>query len=199
MTRASLCLLLGGLFAAERLVELALTRRNVRRLRPEILETADTRAEYTGMVALHVAFLVLPLVEVALRGARGPAALAWTAGGVLAAAQALRYWSIASLGPLWNARAAIDPARGFTTRGPYRYLRHPNYLAVALEFLAFPLVGGAWLSWIALNVGNAVVLSGRIRREEALLARIPGYREAMSGKGALLPRVRFGTSPPAPE
>jgi len=67
---------------------------------------------------------------------------------VAALAQGLRYWSILSLGRAWNARAVVDPDLGFVESGPYRWIRHPNYLAVLLEFLAVPIVFGAWRSWI---------------------------------------------------
>ena len=75
------------------------------------------------------------------------------------------------------------------TSGPYRYVRHPNYLAVALEFLALPMAGGAWLSALALSALNAMVLWDRIRDEERLLAAVGGYEEAFRGRARFIPRV----------
>jgi methyltransferase len=73
--------------------------------------------------------------------------------------------------------------------GPYRYIRHPNYVAVILEFLAVPLVAGAHLSAGLLSAVNAYVLYDRIRAEEALLDASPAYRKAFAGKSRFLPGV----------
>jgi methyltransferase len=71
--------------------------------------------------------------------------------------------------------------------GPYRWIRHPNYLAVSLEFLALPLAGGAWLSALALSAIDAAVLADRIRHEERLLAEVPGYQRAFGTKARFIP------------
>ena len=190
LDRESAFFLLLGCVAAQRLVELVHSRRNLARLAREgTPELAESRADFARMVAVHVALVVLPALEVLAFGTRLPRALAWAAFGVFLAAQGLRFWTLATLGAYWNARAAVDPGRGFVAHGPYRFVRHPNYLAIALEFLSIPLVGGAWVSWIALNAANAWILARRIAGEDALLGRIPGYREAMGHKGALLPRL----------
>jgi methyltransferase len=100
----------------------------------------------------------------------------------------VRYWAIRTLGASWNARAVVDPARGFVARGPYRFVRHPNYLAMLVECLSIPLVLGAWRSALVLNLLHAWVLARRIRAEERLLFALPGYAETMGTKGRLLPR-----------
>jgi methyltransferase len=193
MTRTQVFFALLALVAAQRIVELWLSRRHLARLvtspsRGDIAFAGGAR-DWTAMVAVHVAFFVLPAIEVLWRGARGPSVLAWIAVLAFAAAQALRVWTFVTLGELWNARAAVDPTRGFVANGPYRFLRHPNYLVVAVEFLTLPLFAGAWISWIVLNAANAIVLARRIAAEDRLLARIPGYVEAMGHKGALWPRI----------
>jgi methyltransferase len=170
---------------AQRLRELALSRSRERGRRGR---RAAARS-YPLMVAAHVALGTLPLVEVAVRRRRPrPAqALLWT--GLLAGATALRWWSIRSLGASWNVRALVpDDLRPVTT-GPYRVLRHPNYLAVALEFLALPMAGGATWSALGLSLLDAAVLCDRIRDEERLLAQVPGYQEAFRGRARLLPGI----------
>lgn len=140
---------------------------------------------YPLMVAAHAGLCTLPLVEAAVRRRRPRAPALWV--GVLAAATALRWWSIASLGPSWNVRAVVPDDLRPVSRGPYRFVRHPNYLAVALEFAALPLAGGAVWSAVGLSLLDALVLFDRIREEERLLMAVPGYEEAFRGKARLIP------------
>jgi methyltransferase len=137
------------------------------------------------MVAAHVGLCTLPLVEVAGWRRRARAPLLWV--GLLAAATGLRWWSIATLGPSWNVRAMVPDDLRPVTGGPYRFVRHPNYLAVALEFLALPMAGGATWSAVGLSLLNGAVLWDRIRAEERLLTAVPGYDEAMRGRARLIP------------
>jgi len=139
------------------------------------------------MVAAHTALVTLPLIEVAALRRRPRAPLAWV--GLLGAAALLRRWSIRTLGASWNVRAVVPSDLRPVVDGPYRLIRHPNYLAVALEFLALPLAGGAWLSALGLSALNAMVLFDRIREEERLLAAIPGYEQALGGKARFIPGV----------
>jgi len=162
---------------------MAVSRRNERRL-------GGTRAaarSYPLMVAAHVGLCTLPLVEVAARRPRPRAPAVWL--GLLGAATALRWWSIRSLGPSWNVRAAVSADLRPVTAGPYRFVRHPNYLAVALEFLALPLAGGATWSAVGLSLLDALVLADRIGAEERLLAAVPGYEEAFRRRARLIPGI----------
>ncbi len=168
---------------AQRLRELALSRGHERGLRGR---RAAARS-YPLMVAAHVGLCALPLVEVAVRRRRPRAPLLWA--GVLAGATALRWWSIRSLGRSWNVRALVPDDLRPVTAGPYRFLRHPNYLAVGLEFLALPLAGGATWSAVGLSLLDAAVLYDRIRDEDRLLAEVPGYEEAFRGRARVLPGV----------
>jgi methyltransferase len=165
----------------QRLRELSLSRRHERGLRGR---RAAARS-YPLMVAAHVGLCTLPLVEAAARRRRPRAPLAWV--GVLAAATALRWWSIRELGGSWNVRAVVPEDLRPVTSGPYRFLRHPNYLAVALEFMALPLAGGATWSAVGLSLLDAAVLCDRIRAEDRLLAAVPGYEEAFRGRARLIP------------
>lgn len=170
-----------GLVGAQRLRELELSRRHSRGLRGR---RAAARS-YPLMVAAHVALCALPLVEVAALRRRPRLPLAWL--GLLGAATALRWWSIRTLGPSWNVRAVVPEDLRPVTSGPYRFVRHPNYLAVAVEFLALPLAGGALWSAVGLSLLNAGVLWDRIRSEERLLAQVPRYEEAFKGRARFIP------------
>jgi methyltransferase len=169
-----------GLNAAIRLRELAISRANER-------ATGGVPAAprtYPLMIAAHVGLVALPLLEVAGHPERRPR---WGWVAVLVSASALRVWCIRSLGPMWNVRASVPSNLTPVTTGPYRYVRHPNYVAVILEFLALPLVAGAWISAAVLSAVNAVVLADRIRAEERLLDASPAYRAAFANKARFIP------------
>lgn len=85
-------------------------------------------------------------------------------------AQGLRWWCIATLGPRWNTRILVVPGLPPVRSGPYRWLDHPNYVAVVVEGLALPLAGGAWRTAAGFGVLNAALLRVRVRAEEQALA-----------------------------
>jgi methyltransferase len=172
-----------ALAAAARAAELVISRRHERRSRGQ----AAAPATYPLMVAAHVALFALPPLEAIWRRRRPRRQGVWV--GLLAAATGLRWWSIWTLGPSWNVRAVVPPDLRPIAAGPYRFVRHPNYLAVVLEFAALPLAGGAWASAIALSALNAVVLWDRVRAEERLLGAVPGYQELMGKRARFIPGV----------
>src|SRR5678815_4307251 len=88
-------------------------------------------------------------LEVVLLDRPFPGAVGWMALAVVLGAQALRYWAIATLGWRWNTRIVVVPGAPPVTGGPYRFVRHPNYVAVIAEMVALPLVHGAWLTALA--------------------------------------------------
>lgn len=151
---------------AERLAELVVSKRN--------LAWAMARGgreyglgHYPFMVVLHTGLLVGCAVEAAHRPF--VAALGWPMLAVVLAAQGLRWWCIATLGPRWNTRVVVVPGLPLVSDGPYRWLRHPNYVAVVAEGIALPLVHTAWLTALVFTVVNAGLLSVRIRVEESAL------------------------------
>ncbi len=158
--------------AAERLAELVVARRNTR----WSLARGGTEAgsgHYPAMVVLHTALLAGCLAEVHLTGRPFLPVLGWTMVAVTVAAQLLRWWCITTLGPRWNTRVIVVPGLPRVTGGPYRWLRHPNYVAVAAEGIALPLVHGAWVTAVAFTVLNAALMAVRIRCEEEVLAGLP--------------------------
>jgi methyltransferase len=157
-----------GLVAALRLVELAISRRNIARLRNRGAVEFG-REHYPWMVAVHTLFLIACPIEVWLFQRPWNSGIASAMLVLLGAAAALRYWVMASLGDRWNTRIVFVPGEAPVTAGPYRWLRHPNYLAVIVEFVALPLVHAAWLTVAVFSVANALVLYRRIRVEEAAM------------------------------
>jgi methyltransferase len=152
----------------QRLVELALARRN--RQWVVALGAVEFGARhYPLFFLIHGAWLLGWLTE-ALTG--GPQLSSWWPAWLLlfGAAQALRYWCIYSLGHYWNTRILVVPGATAIRRGPYRYLPHPNYLAVALELAAVPMIFGCWLTAAAATVVNGILLVAvRIPQEEEAL------------------------------
>lgn len=155
-----------ALVALERLYEMWLSRRHARR----VLARGGVEVgagHYPVMVVLHTLFLVSAVAEVWLLATP---ALPWLTLLSLVAVvltMVLRYWAILSLGDRWNTRVLFEPGRPPVTRGPYRWLRHPNYLAVATEIFFLPLIHGAWRTSLVFSVANAVLLRHRIRVENA--------------------------------
>jgi methyltransferase len=169
--------------AAQRLVELRWSARNLRRAGPGQRASART---YPLMVGVNIALFATSALR---RHRPAPApAVEMSALAGLAGAVGLRLWVIRTLGDAWNVQAHVAPTTAVVTRGPYRWVRHPNYVAVALEFACLPLAIGARGDAIVLSAANACVLWPRIRDEEALLDQVAGYREAFSGVPRFLPR-----------
>lgn len=158
--------------ALERVAELVVSRRNLRWSRAHGgIEYGASH--YPFMVVLHVGLLVGCLVEVRLTDRQPPLWLAWSMFGLVLASQALRWWCIATLGRRWNTRVVIVPGLPAVTDGPYRFLKHPNYLAVVVEGFALPMVGLAWITAVAFTVLNLPLLAVRLRVENAALATLP--------------------------
>ena len=156
-----------AVLAAQRIGELVLSARNER-----ILAARGAREHAAGhfplLVFVHLLLPALLVVEVLVLGAR-PGALwpLWLAGWL--AAQALRYSAVRALGERWTVRIWVLPGAPLVTRGPYRFVRHPNYIAVVLELLAAPLMFGAWRTALVVSAVNALALAVRIRAEEKAL------------------------------
>jgi methyltransferase len=164
---------------AERVAELAVARRNARWSRARGAVESGRR-HYPAMVVLHTALLAGCLAEARVAERPFDPGVGWTMTAVVAAAQALRWWCIRTLGPLWNTRVLVVPGAPLVHAGPYRLLSHPNYVAVVAEGLALPLVRGCWLTAVGFGVLNAALLGVRIRCENRALAAGP-----VAGSGAL--------------
>jgi methyltransferase len=173
-----------GLVALERVVELVVSGRNARRaLAQGGVETGQ--GHYRAMVLLHASFLVACVLEPLALDRPFPEALGFSALAGEVVAQALRWWAIATLGERWCTRVIVLPGAAPVTGGPYRFVRHPNYVAVVLELACVPLVHGAWLTAIVFSLANALLLAVRIRAEESALG--PGYARAFAGKPRFVP------------
>jgi methyltransferase len=184
-----LCIAVG----VERLLELRRSREHaaVQSLRGGELVPEPA---FFWMAILHGAVLICAVIESWLRPASWHPWVRVVAGAALIGATALRVWTLTSLGAAWSVRVTRFPdgSRPVITRGPYRYIRHPNYLAVIVEVAALPLVGGAWLTALAGSIANAVILARRIPFEEREMMRDPRWSAVMADKPRFIPRLHLG-------
>ena len=152
----------------ERLVELVFARRNATW---SIAQGGKEfgRDHYPAMVSMHTLLLVSCVVEVWTLHRPFIGWLGWPMVGVVVLSTVVRWWCVAVLGKHWNPRLIVIPDAPLVRRGPYRWLHHPNYTAVVAEVAALPLVHSAWLTAIVFSTANALVLTVRIRAENAAL------------------------------
>ena len=148
----------------QRVAELIYSERNIARLTAEggvvVAEPA-----YAWIVAVHAGWIA------ALGfGIPGDAPVSMPMLLVYAVLLGLRVWVMASLGRYWSTRIVTLPGAPVVRKGPYRFLRHPNYVVVAAEIFVVPLIFGAWLIAIVFSVLNGAVLWLRIVREDAVLS-----------------------------
>ena len=176
-----------ALLIVERVFELDKARRNARRaFERGAVEVGQ--AHYRVMVAFHTLFIASCAVEATFFPRTLPPAVVWIALAAEIVAQALRYWAVATLGDRWNTRIIVSPDRAPVTEGPYRFMRHPNYLAVVIEIAAVPMIGGAIFTAIAFSIGNALILAVRIPAEERAMGG--RYADALGTRRRFFPSLR---------
>jgi methyltransferase len=153
-----------GFVVVERLAELALARHNTRRLLAEGGREVGA-GHYPLFILLHGSWLLALALLVPMTTEPY-----WPLVAVFLALQAARVWVVASLGRFWTTRIVTLPHAPLVCRGPYRWLRHPNYWVVVGEIAVLPLAFGAWQIALVWSVLNALLLRHRIRIESAALA-----------------------------
>jgi methyltransferase len=176
-----------GLTVVERLYELVLSRRNANKALAQG-GTETGQGHYRVMTLLHTAFLFACVGEVLWLQRPFPGVVGWLALAGALGAQLLRYWAITTLGERWNTRIVFIPGAPPVTGGPYRYVRHPNYIAVITELVCIPLIHGAWLTAVVFSLANALLLYVRIRAEEAALGA--AYQQAFADRPRFFPGGR---------
>jgi methyltransferase len=166
-SRIAFSLLIGAV-ALLRLHELRISAHNLRALRQRGAVEFGA-SHYPWMVGLHTGFLFACVAEVWLLDRGWSPVLAAAAISVLVFALVLRWWTLGTLGARWTTRVLVVPGERLVTSGPYRLLRHPNYLVVILEIASIPMIHGAWLTALVFSAANLMLLRERIQVEEDAL------------------------------
>lgn len=175
-----------GAVAAGRLIELAHSRRNQQRL-IDAGSARVTEPAYKWMVALHTGVLLMAALEVVLLRRPWIPMLGWPMLALFVMANAARWWVIRTLGPRWNVQVMPAALGVITDRGPYKWVRHPNYTAVFVEMLALPLIHTAWLTAAVSAIAHIFVLRRRIALEESVMRRDPLWRAAFERRARFVP------------
>ena len=169
--------MLVGLVVLERGVELWISRRSQKSLEARGGYEVGS-GHYPWMVLLHATLPMACVAEVWIAPRVFHPVLGISMAFVVALAMSLRYWVISSLGERWTTRVVVLPGAPLVRTGPYRWLRHPNYLAVALEVAALPMIHSAWITATLFSTANALILKERLAVENTALGEVGAKRES---------------------
>ncbi len=162
----------------QRLVELVIAKRNEKWMLAQGAFEAGA-SHYPWMIAMHAGFFVMLIAEVVLAERELP--IFWPIFLILFfIAQIARFWCLFSLGKFWNTKIIILPGTDVVRKGPYQFIRHPNYVIVSIELLALPLLFSAYATAILFLFLNIWMLTVRIRTEEQALKEATNYTEKFS-------------------
>jgi methyltransferase len=171
---------------AGRLIEMHVSRRRQRALSAHgVVKVAEPH--FRWMVLLHSGVLAGAALEVWLLARPFIPALAFPMIALFILANLLRWWVIHTMAEHWNVQVMNSMSLGVVVGGPFRWIRHPNYLAVFVELLAAPLIHTAWLTALIGGLAHVWVLRQRLAVEEAVLLANPAYQAAMAHKPRFLP------------
>lgn len=176
-----------ALIAAFRLGEILLSRRNL---------ASHTHARtlrepgFVWMVALHLAFFIFQPLEIWSGRPAFGGPVSWLAVVITLSALLLRVWTLTSLGRSWNVRVVHGQNYPIVDRGPYHYIRHPNYVVVFCEIAFIPLIYHLYWSTLILSLWNLAVLRSRIILEEGKLRQNPQWVAKMASKPRFFPWPR---------
>ena len=154
---------------SQRLIELIIAKRNEKILKAQGAIEFDKNG-YKAIAVMHVAFFISLISEKVFF--QRTLNTYWIVFAVLfTGAQVLRYWAIKGLGVYWNTKILVLPNHKLVNSGPYKYLRHPNYIAVVIEFAVIPLIFSCYLTAFVFSVINLILLRRRIKIEEDALKK----------------------------
>lgn len=171
----------------QRLVELRLAKHNERWLIKQGGYEVG-RSHYKYIVFLHISFFVSLLSEVIIFQ-KQVISIWYVPFFLFLLAQLLRIWSIASLGVFWNTKIIVVPKAKVVRKGPYKFIRHPNYLIVMIEIFALPLIFQAYFTLVLFTILNFIMLTYRIRIEEQALREVMNYDDIFATSNRFIPKL----------
>jgi len=171
-----------------RLGELAISRRNQHKLEKQGVRKIP-EPHFRWMVIVHASVLIASAAEVLLLDRPFIPALALAMGVLFILANALRWWVIGTLAEHWNVEVMASSRVGVVSTGPYKWVRHPNYVSVVLELFKLPMIHTAWITAIVGTVADLEILRRRLRVEDNMLMNNPAYRLTMGGKPRFVPKL----------
>jgi methyltransferase len=172
--------------AVLRIFELRVSRRNQQVMIAQGAAKVE-KPRFFWVVAVHTTVLICAALEVVLLRRPFYPVLAVVMLAIFLASNGIRLWVVLAMGRLWNVQVMDSARLGVVSSGPFRYIRHPNYVAVFLEMLSLPLIHTAWLTAIFGCLGYAAAIGQRIAVEESVLLADPEYRAAMGRKPRFVP------------
>ena len=172
-----------SIIIVQRLLELVVAKRNEKNMRAQGAYEVGA-SHYPFMILLHVSFFISLLIEVSTFSLT-PSPLFLLFFVMFLCVQGLRVWCLTSLGSFWNTKIIILPGANVVTKGPYQYLRHPNYLVVSIEIALLPLMFDAYFTAICFTILNAIMLSVRIPTEERALKEVTNYKQYAQDKNTV--------------
>ncbi|MEH7229359.1 isoprenylcysteine carboxyl methyltransferase family protein [Bacillus safensis] len=156
-----------GFFVCQRLIEMLVAKKNEKKVK--VIGAIEFGAShYPYMIAMHAGFFLSLMVEVWGLN-RPPSRYFLVLLVFLLATQVIRYWALCSLGTYWNTKILVVPNAMMVKKGPYRWLKHPNYVVVAIELMLIPLLFNAYFTAILFSCLNAWMMAVRIQTEEKAL------------------------------
>jgi methyltransferase len=174
-----------ALVITQRIVEVMIANRNARWIKSQGGYEVG-KEHYKYIVALHALFFVSLIIEVTVIDSRF---VFWAVAPLIIflLAQFGRVWALSALGRFWNTRIMILPGAKVIAKGPYRYLRHPNYVIVVTELACLPLIFQAYWTAILFTIMNALILSIRIKVEEKALEDVTNYKDVFKKRKRFVP------------
>lgn len=171
----------------QRLLELGIARKNEKWMKEQGAREFGMK-HYQYIVLMHALFFVVLVFE-KVSFSRELSAF-WPLLGVLfVCAQMIRVWTISSLGRYWNTKIIVLPNVEVVRKGPYRLIKHPNYLVVSIELLVVPMIFGAYFTACLFTLLNVFMLSIRIPAEEKALRELTEYEGSFASCNRFLPKL----------
>ncbi|WP_210367817.1 isoprenylcysteine carboxylmethyltransferase family protein [Bacillus sp. REN3] len=176
-----------GFIIFQRIVELKIAKRNEKWMKNKgAIELGQ--GHYPAMVMIHTAFFISYISEVILLDKTLTRYWPWLMM-VFLLTQAMRVWSLMSLGRFWNTKIIILPGANVVKKGPYRMIKHPNYLIVTVELIIIPLMFNAFFTFVLFTILNILILSIRIPAEEKALKQLTEYEATFTQQGRFVPNL----------